>query len=301
MSSAQIAAKEIKSLESEDWSVLHAIEKSIRQFESVPLDRLEKLSRLHVDQLKFRLDKLNALGFVMRTPFGYVLNTAGLDVIALNGLVKQGLVSGMGTSVGMGKESDVFEVINDKNERMVVKFYRIGRISFRSTRKNRAYTSPETQHQWLSINVHAALKEEEGLMRAAKVGVRTPKFIGREKHAIVMSLIEGLMLFKCTKDDIENPKKLLDLVLEDERKIFVKAGIINGDLSEYNILFDGEKPWIIDWPQYVTKDHPNAQDLLKRDVDNSLAFFRRKFGISIHTEKVIKFVSGRGRSGSYWR
>jgi RIO kinase 2 len=296
MSSAQVAARSIKDLEPEDWEVLNAIEKSITSFESVPLERIEKLCDLHPDQLKFRLDRLNFLGFVMRTPFGYNLNTAGLDVIALNGLVKRNLISGMGRAVGMGKESDVFETISDKGEQFVVKFYRIGRISFRTTRKSRAYTSPESQHQWLTVNIHAAMKEEEGLLRAAKVGISTPKFIGREKHAVVMSAIDGKMLYKCSEDDVRAPRRLLTQLLEDEKRAFLEAKMINGDLSEYNVLYDGEKPWIIDWPQFVDDTHPNAQELLKRDVENSISYFVRKFGVKLREELALAFVQGKRKT-----
>ncbi|MFQ6044548.1 MAG: RIO1 family regulatory kinase/ATPase [Candidatus Poribacteria bacterium] len=33
---------------------------------------------------------------------------------------------------------------------------------------------------------------------------------------------------------------------------------------------------IIDWPQYVTTKHPNAQQLLERDVRNVLKYFRKQ-------------------------
>lgn len=293
MSSAEIAARAVRNLETEDWAVLKAFEKSISSYESVPLDRLAKLTKLHPDQIKFRLDKLNSLGFIMRSQFGYVLNTAGLDAIALNGLVKRNLISGMGRTIGMGKESDVFEAINDQGALAVVKFYRIGRISFRSTRKSRSYMGSESQHQWLSINIHAALKEEEGLQRASKVGVTTPKFLGREKHAVVMSLIDGLMLYKCRKEDIDNPRDLLLQILDNLRIAFTKAEMINGDISEYNILYDGKRPWIIDWPQYVDSTHPNATELLKRDVENSISLFRRKFGVVCDIDDALLYVQGK--------
>jgi RIO kinase 2 len=296
MSSAQVAARTIKDLEPEDWEVLLAVERSIPNFESVPIERIGKLTSLHPDQLLFRLDRLNFLGFLMKSPFGFILNTAGLDVIALNGLVKRNIISGMGRAIGMGKESDVFETINDKGECSVVKFYRIGRISFRSTRKNRAYTSPESQHQWLTINLQAALKEEEGLVQAVKVGVSTPTFIAREKHAVVMTEVEGKMLYKCMESDVRAPRKLLAQILENERLAYTKAGIINGDLSEYNILFDGVKPWIIDWPQYAESNHPNATELLKRDVENSISYIRRKFGVKVDSEKASDYVLGKRKT-----
>ena len=42
----------------------------------------------------------------------------------------------------MGKESDVFEVINDSGKELVIKFYRIGRTSFRSTRLSKYLLEP---------------------------------------------------------------------------------------------------------------------------------------------------------------
>ena len=171
-----MAAKAIKDLEPEDWAVLHAIEKSITEHESVPIKLIERDSKLHRDQVEFRLGRLNYIGFVMRTRFGYIMNTAGLDVLALNSFVKKNLVSGMGRSIGMGKESDVYEVINESGRQLVIKFYRIGRISFRSTRRSGSYLNPQNQHQWLAINVGAAANggaRLEASKRRGGYGART--------------------------------------------------------------------------------------------------------------------------------
>ena len=296
MSSAEIAARTIKLLQPEDFEVLSAMEKSIPSFESVPLHRIERLTDLHRDQVLFRLGRLNQFGFVIGNQFGYFLLTAGLDVLALNSFVKQGLVSGMGKSVGMGKESDVFEVINDSGENSVIKFYRIGRTSFRTTRKSRSYVDPKYQHQWLTVNIHAALKEAQGLVKAEAAGVSTPHFIARNRHAVLMEEVDGIMLHHCTREDIRNPKSLLKQILENVKLSFGKAGLINGDLSEYNILFDGAKPWIIDWPQYVTTSHRNAFEILVKDVQNLTSFFRKKFKLESGDKKAIAFVQGKLKS-----
>jgi len=296
LSSAQIAAKMIRQLEEEDWITLHAVEKLIPNFEAVPLERIAKVSGLYPSKLQFHLGRLNLFGLMMTTPFGYTLNTAGLDAIALNALVKRDIISGLGRAVGMGKESDVFEATNDRGDRLVVKFYRIGRVSFRTTRKSRAYISPQMQHQWLTVNVHAAMKEEEGMQRAGKVGVTTPKFVARERHALVMSEIEGVMLYHCASEDVVAPRNLLHQVLDNVKLAFTKAKIINGDLSEYNILYDGERPWIIDWPQFVDSSHKNSEELLRRDVENSISFFKRKFGLEVDTDAAVKYVKGKVNS-----
>lgn len=296
MSSAQVAAKTVKQLEEEDWKVLKAIEVSVPFFESIPISRIQKETSLHRDQLEFRLNRLNYLGFVMHSRYGYIMNTAGLDALALNHFAKNNHISGMGRSIGMGKESDVFEVLSDSGEQQVIKFYRIGRISFRSTRKTRSYVGPENQHQWLTINVNAARKEADGLIRAAKAGVNVPTYFAQNRHAVLMSEIDGIMLFKCTKDEISNPISLLKDILQDLQKACTVGKIVNGDISEYNVLFDGEKPWIIDWPQFVTLDHPNALELLRRDVEMILAFFRRKFHVTMDLDHANEFVSGARKS-----
>ena len=292
MSSAQIASRAIKELDPEDIKVLHGLEKTITRFESIPLQILKKLTGLDEGKLVFRLGRLNAFGFVMKSQFGYTLVSAGLDALALRFFVERGLISGMGRSIGMGKESDVYEVISDAGTRSVIKFYRIGRISFRAIRAKRSYSKPETHHQWLQINIEAARKEQEGLERALAAEVTTPQFIARNRHAVLMSEVEGMMLHECRKGEIEDPKLLMKDILENARKAYVKAKMINGDLSEYNILFDGEKPWIIDWPQYVNLDHPNALEILARDVENTTDYFQRKFGIETDLTKAVEYVKG---------
>ncbi|MGB9684714.1 MAG: RIO1 family regulatory kinase/ATPase, partial [Candidatus Bathyarchaeales archaeon] len=52
---------------------------------------------------------------------------------------------------------------------------------------------------------------------------------------------------------------------------------------------------IIDWPQYVTKNHPNAQQLLRRDVENITAFFKRKHLLEAKTDRAIAYVAGKGK------
>ncbi len=259
--------------------------------ESVSPKVIEQESNIHHDQVEFRLGRLNYIGFVMRTRFGLVLNTAGLDALALNSLVKRNLISSMGKSIGMGKESDVYEVLDDSGKQLIIKFYRIGRTSFRSTRRARSYTDPQNQHQWLAINIAAAYSEAIGLKKAAQAGIDVPEFIARDRHVVLMSEIQGTMLFKCTAEDIKKPKQLLKKILEDIRKAY-QADMINGDISEFNILFDGEKPWIIDWPQFVSVSHANSSEMLKRDVENAYSFFQRKFGITLALDEALDYIKG---------
>jgi RIO kinase 2 len=110
-----------------------------------------------------------------------------------------------------------------------------------------------------------------------------------------MGIIDGAELANWR--ELPNPEKVLREVLRNVRRSYVKAGLIHGDLSEYNILVKPDmRILIIDWPQFVTLEHPNAEELLKRDVKNVLAFFSRRFRLNVAPEKVFEYVSGKSRS-----
>jgi serine/threonine-protein kinase RIO1 len=56
----------------------------------------------------------------------------------------------------------------------------------------------------------------------------------------------------------------------------LRCGVIHGDLSAFNILYDGEHPVLIDFPQSVrVTTHDNPYGLFRRDVENVVAHFGR--------------------------
>ena len=62
------------------------------------------------------------------------MTTRGYDCLALNALVKKGVLKSLSTKpVGVGKESDVFEGLTYSDDIVAVKFHRLGRDSFRPT------------------------------------------------------------------------------------------------------------------------------------------------------------------------
>lgn len=69
-------------------------------------------------------------------------------------------------------------------------------------------------------------------------------------------------------------KKLMDLLLK-----FGSQGLIHGDFNEFNILVleDTEEPVVIDFPQMISIEHPNAEEQFDRDVQCIKTFFERRF------------------------
>jgi RIO kinase 2 len=296
MSSADLAVQVFRQLNSEDFRVLNIIEVAMSKREFVPREQIQKYAKVPMDRVDFVLNKLDKLGLTYRNRgayIGYTLNYTGYDCLAINAFVKTGVLSSFGQTIGVGKEADVYTALTPEGVTVAVKFHRLGRISFRQTRRKRGYLKEHSA--WLFQSHLAAEKEFRALQLVYKTGVSVPEPLSYNRHAIVMGIIEGGELSKWRKT--VNPKRILKEILRNIRKAYLKAHIIHGDLSEYNIILQTDMHvLIIDWPQYVPSDHPNALELLQRDIQNVLAFFNRRFDVQADPVLVCDYVMGKIRN-----
>jgi RIO kinase 2 len=292
MSSADVAVRVFRKLENEDLRVLRIIETAMSKHEFVPEELIAKFAKSSINEIDFRLSRLNKMGLIYRMRGAYVghtLNYAGYDCLAINALVKAGVLEAFGKPLGVGKEADVYDALTPKGERIAVKFHRLGRISFRQTVRKRGYS---TKHfNWLFQSRLAAEKEYQALKIVFLKKVAVPKPISQNRHVIAMGMIDGAELAQWK--EISKPEKVLKEILLNVRKAYLKAGIIHADLSEYNVILKPDMHiLIIDWPQYVTKEHPNAQQLLTRDVRNILQYFKRKHMLKVKLKEALDYVTG---------
>jgi len=295
MSSAEIAVQVFRKLENEDLRVLQVIETAMSKHEFVPKELIAKFTKFSLEETDFRLGRLGKFRLIRRMKgayVGYSLNYAGYDCLAINAFVKAEALEAFGKPLGVGKEADVYDALNPKNERIAVKFHRLGRISFRQTMRKRGYT---TEHAgWLFQSRLAAEKEFQALRLVFQHGVAVPEPLSQNRHVLVMGMIEGAELAEYK--EIPAPKKVLKEILRNIRKAYLKASVVHADLSEYNVILKPDMHiLIIDWPQYVTKEHPNAQQLLTRDVRNILRFFRRKHMVKAELEENLAYVTETGK------
>jgi RIO kinase 2 len=296
MSSADIAVQVFRKLESEDFRILHIIEAAMAKREFVPTEQIQKYAKLPLERIQFTLSKLDKLGLIYRVKgayTGYTLNYAGYDCLAINTLVKAGTVGSFGQTLGVGKEADVYDALSPNGKRIAVKFHRLGRLSFRQTRRKRGYIREHST--WLFQSHLAAEKEFQTMQLVYENGVSVPEPISQNRHVIAMGIIEGAELSKYK--DIGKPQTVLREILRNVRKTYLKAHVIHADLSEYNIILkpDGHI-LIIDWPQAIKVDHANATELLERDLENVLTFFSRKFSIKLTVKEACDYVTGEARS-----
>ena len=300
MSSAEVAVRVFRTLENEDFRVLQVIETAMSKHEFVPKEQIAKFTKFDLARdTDFRLSRLHKLGLIYQKSgayIGYTLNYAGYDCLAINALVKSGVLEAFGKSLGVGKEADVYDALNPKGERIAVKFHRLGRISFRQTMRKRDYT---TEHaSWLFQSRLAAEKEFQALRLLFPYKVAVPAPISQNRHVIAMGMIEGAEIADWKQ--IRKPEKVLKEILRNVRKVYLKAGVIHADLSEYNVILKPDMHiLIIDWPQYVTKDHLNANELLTRDVKNILHYFKRKYMLKVKLNEALSYVTGTGKIGIF--
>jgi len=89
--------------------------------------------------------------------------------------------------------------------------------------------------------------------------------------------------------NVENPETAFEVVREYMRRLY-GAGLVHGDLSEYNLIIHDGELVVIDLGQAVTVHHPNADDFLARDCRNVASFFTRQ-GIDVDPADLHEFVT----------
>ncbi len=210
---------------------------------------------------------------------------------SLEPLVRDGLVDEVIRPLKSGKEAAVYVVLSEGEIRCAKVYKEANKRGFhkqslyqegrkvRNTRqarameKNTRFGRKQQEEVWQNAEVDA-------LYRLAAAGVRVPQ---------PYNFVEGVLLMELVTDEHGSAApRLNDLVLSPEQAleyhaILIKevvrmlcAGIVHGDLSEFNVLVDAHGPVIIDLPQAVdAAANNNAPGMLERDVNNMAAYFGR--------------------------
>jgi len=209
----------------------------------------------------------------------------------IQALVAEGLVDEVIRQLMSGKEANVYMVRCGEEIRCAKVYKEANQRSFRNnasyqegrkvknSRQVRAmakgtrYGRQKQEEAWQSAEVDA-------LYRLAAAGVRVPQ---------PYLCYEGVLLMDLVTDAEGHPApRLNDIELSAEQALefharllnqvvrMLCAGVIHGDLSEYNILVGGDGPVIIDLPQAIdAAGNSNAGAMLERDVANLASYFSR--------------------------
>lgn len=282
-----VSAHQVRSLHPYELRILLSLEHLMKRFEWVPLEIIGEVTGFSDGELDYRLGRLIASDLVryQKVPYeGYALVFNGFDALALHTLTERNTVTALGSLIGVGKESVVYEALGLSP--VILKFHRVGQRSFRAVRLNRGYLPDEGHIPRIFTSVHSADREYRAL-KLLHPAVKVPLPIDRNRHVVVMSPIQGPLLNRAVLPD---PRASLDEILTHVRTSYHR-GIIHGDLSEFNVMVEGGHCYLIDWPQWIETTHPNAEETLRRDVENILTFYRRKFRIDYPLHETIMGVT----------
>ena len=218
----------------------------------------------------------------------------------LEPLIEDGLIDSVVRQLMSGKEAMVF-VVRCGDETRCAKVYKeADKRSFRQavdyTENRRSKNSRHARAMAKGTRYGRKVQEEacqsaevDALYRLAAAGVRVP---------VAYNFHEGVLLMELVTDAEGNAAPRLsevEFTPEDARihhQTLVRqvvrmlcAGIVHGDLSEFNVLVGSDGPVIIDLPQAVDAAGNNhAKSMLERDVQNLKNYFGRYATELLHTE-----------------
>lgn len=202
--------------------------------------------------------------------------------------ISKKLIDGLKSPISIGKEANVFTAPSSR-DMYVVKIYRLETCDF-----NRMWDNIKTDSRYLSLKNQRrkvifawAQREYRNLLKAREAGVKVPTPIAFQNHVLLMEHIGNTSPAPQLKDAYpKDTKKFMKKVIENMKKLH-QAGLVHGDLSQFNILNHNETPVFIDFSQCTSFENPLAEIYLKRDLKNITIFFK-KLGIKITEEELAK-------------
>ncbi len=262
-------------LEDADFYLLSGLEQGMRFSEWVNLEKLPDYADMTTEETEYRLNRCADRELVERKTMqyeGYRLTFEGYDCLALRSFSERGTIDGVGASLGVGKESDVYEV--QSYQPMALKYHREGYTAFRKVDKEREYTADRNHVSWFYTARKAAEREHE-VLADLYPDVAVPRPVDQNRHAILMEKFDGVELARASFPAEQVPG-VCDLVLREMRDAY-RAGYVHADMSQHNVAVADSGITVFDWPQAVATDHENADEFLERDVENVVSFFQRKY------------------------
>ena len=237
-------------------------------FEGKELSKLDH----EIDSLKERIKGLEDLKVS-----GDVFDR--FTLLTLYEIANKGYIEVLYGVIKTGKESNVFLAMDSTGESFAVKIHKILTADFKAMSK---YIEGDRRFKKIKKNRRSIIltwveKEFKNLKTAFEAGVQVPMPVVSKNNVLVMEFIGvDAQPAPMLKEVGLKTNDIYNKVIMNVKKLY-QAGLVHGDLSEYNVLVDGDEVFLIDISQAVPLDHPLAEELLARDVNNLCRYFGKKF------------------------
>jgi len=215
--------------------------------------------------------------------------------------MNKGVIDEIHGVVRAGKESRVYWGKTKDGKELAIKIYLVVSAEFRKGLLKYIEGDPrfkEVKHDTRSLIFAWAQKEFKNLELATRARVRVPRPIAVKKNVLIMEFIgeNGESAPSLKEKTPKNPGKIYETLMINLERLYKKAGIVHGDLSEYNIMVWKGNPVLFDVSQAVPLVHPMSDFLLRRDLGNLNKYFGR-LGLKVPTvEDSYRRVTGLGES-----
>jgi RIO kinase 1 len=199
--------------------------------------------------------------------------------------------------VNAGKEARVYWGKNKEGKDLAVKIYLTASAEFRKGMLKYIegdYRFKGVKRDTRSLIFTWAQKEYRNLEQASRAKVRVPRPIAVKNNVLVMEFIgkNGVNASSLKEQVPSDPEEVYGVLLTYLKRLYRKAELVHGDLSEYNIMMWNGKPVIFDMAQAVPTSHPMTEFFLRRDIANVNRFFKRLGVKVLSVDEAYKNVVG---------
>ncbi len=211
--------------------------------------------------------------------------------------LNEGTIDEIHGAVGAGKESKLYWGKDRDGNDIAIKIFLMvsaefkrGMIPYIEGDRRFAKVKKDTR----SLVFAWTQKEFTNLRQAYGASVRVPRPIAIRQNVLIMEFIgkDGVSAPLLKEAELKKPQRVYELLLSSVKKLYRKAKLVHGDLSEYNVMIWQGKPIIFDVSQAVPLDHPIADQLLRRDLNNINYYFKR-LGVEVYsTGETYRRVTG---------
>ncbi|KAH8898247.1 atypical/RIO/RIO1 protein kinase [Thozetella sp. PMI_491] len=272
----------------------------------------DQISALSKHAAKIRLDDVKQGGEREKDKADRATSELVLDQrtrMILLQMINHGIVSEIHGAISTGKEANVYgAILHPENGgpsiHRAVKVYKTSILVFKDREKyitgeHRFKAGADKGNNRKMVKLWAE-KEFRNLRRLQTAGIACPEPIKLKLHVLVMSFLGDkkgwayprLRDANLAGDDVDQQwRDLYIQLLGIMRQMYQVCKLVHADLSEYNILYNDKRLYIIDVSQSVEHDHPRSLEFLRMDIKNVGDFFRRQGVDTLADRAIFNFIT----------
>ncbi len=223
-------------------------------------------------------------------------------------MINRNVVSEVHGIISTGKEANVYHAISSLEDgteaHRAIKVYKTSILVFKDRAKyvtgEFRFRSGYNKSNNRSMVKLWAEKEMRNLKRIHSSGISCPAPLYLRLHVLAMAFIgdtKGVPAPRLKDVEFVGPEsasRWRAVYIELVAYMYIMyqvCKLVHADLSEYNVLFHNDTPWIIDVSQSVEHDHPRSLEFLRMDIKHVNEFFRRREVLVLTDRQVYSIIT----------